>query len=204
MWCLDNGHGKLTKGKRSPLFDDGETQFLEYEFNRDIVQRIAAQLKEKGIQYFEVAPDVEEIDNTLSERVERVNNYESDLPKLLVSVHCNAGPSRSREDWASDDFSGMETWFHFGSKRGEQLASIFQNHLIKATGWKDRGIKSRESNQFFILRQSEMPAILTENGVYNNKTQALELMKDSVRQTIADAHVAAIEEIEERGLRNEE
>ena len=37
LWCLDNGHGKLTAGKRSPVFDDGETQFLEYEFNRDIV-----------------------------------------------------------------------------------------------------------------------------------------------------------------------
>ena len=37
-------------------------------------------------------------------------------------------------------------------------------------------------------------------GFFTNKTQALELMKDSIRQKIADAHVAAIMEIEENGL----
>ena len=46
-----------------------------------------------------------------------------------------------------------------------------------------------------------MPSILTENGFYNNKKQALDLMKDEVRQLIADAHVEAIMEIEENVTR---
>ena len=37
---LDNGHGKETKGKRSPKWDDG-TQLFEWEFNRAIVDGIA-------------------------------------------------------------------------------------------------------------------------------------------------------------------
>ena len=45
-----------------------------------------------------------------------------------------------------------------------------------------------------------MTAILTENGFYNNQDQCLKLLKDSVRQKIADAHVAAILEIEENGI----
>ena len=45
-----------------------------------------------------------------------------------------------------------------------------------------------------------MPAILTENGFFNNETQVYELMKPAIRQKIADAHVAAILEIEEHGL----
>ena len=37
LWCLDNGHGKLTAGKRSPKLKDGN-RFFEYEFNRIIVK----------------------------------------------------------------------------------------------------------------------------------------------------------------------
>ena len=42
---LDNGHGKNCAGKRSPKLEDG-SQFFEYEFNRDIVRRIAEKLNE--------------------------------------------------------------------------------------------------------------------------------------------------------------
>ena len=41
---LENGHGSQTPGKRSPIWGDG-SQLLEWEFNRDIVRRIAAMLK---------------------------------------------------------------------------------------------------------------------------------------------------------------
>ncbi len=45
-----------------------------------------------------------------------------------------------------------------------------------------------------------MPAILTENGFYNNKEEVADLMKDSFRQKIADAHIDAILEIEKNGI----
>lgn len=59
LWCFDNGHGEATPGKRSPLFDDGETRFFEYEFNRDIVKRIMTQLDKEGVKYYNVVPEVE-------------------------------------------------------------------------------------------------------------------------------------------------
>ena len=45
---LDNGHGEETAGKRSPVWGDG-SQLFEWEFNRDIVRRIAAMLKADGV-----------------------------------------------------------------------------------------------------------------------------------------------------------
>jgi N-acetylmuramoyl-L-alanine amidase len=45
-----------------------------------------------------------------------------------------------------------------------------------------------------------MPAVLTENGFYNNLREAKEMMDDSVRQKIADAHVSAILYIEKHGF----
>lgn len=57
---LDNGHGRETPGKRSPKFEDG-TQFFEWEFNRDIVNRIAAQLKDLNIPYEILVPETTDI-----------------------------------------------------------------------------------------------------------------------------------------------
>lgn len=199
LWCLDNGHGIKTPGKRSPIFDDGRTQFLEYEFNRNIVKRIIARLEEEGVKYFNVVPEVE-IDDFLAGRVERANTKRSTLPKLYVSIHSNASPAINSNSWGPDSVSGIETWYFDGSQRGQKMASIFQKWLIERTGFKNRHLKTTAETNLYVLRKTNMTAILTENGFYNNKSQAAELMKDSVRQTIAEAHVQAILEIEKNGL----
>ena len=67
---LDNGHGQETAGKRSPKFPDG-SQFFEWEFNRDIVGRIAKQLKKEGIKYEILVPEIQDI--SLTERCKRAN-----------------------------------------------------------------------------------------------------------------------------------
>lgn len=199
LWCLDNGHGKLTAGKRSPKLDDEGTRFFEYEFNRDIVARIIQQLDELGVQYYNVVPEVE-VGNFLKERVARANKKTSNLKKIYLSIHSNAGPSSSVNSWAADNIKGIETWHHHAGGKGKKAAAIFQKHLIEKTGFKNRHLKSQSKKEFYVLRATNMPAILTENGFYNNKKEVKELMKDKVRQKIADAHVAAILEIEKNGL----
>lgn len=197
LWCLDNGHGSKTAGKRSPKLSDGR-QFLEYEFNRDVVKRIITALDELGVKTFNVVPEVD-TDNFLEGRVGRANKKQSDLPKLFVSVHSNAAPAPPGK-WSSPIINGIETWFFHNSRKGRKLAAVFQKHLIAKTGWKDRMTKSQSKRQFYVLRNTNMTAVLTENGFYNNKAQCLDLLKDSVRQKIADAHVDAIMEVEKNGI----
>ena len=199
LWCLDGGHGKLTPGKRSPVYDVTE-QFFEYEFNHDIILRITKRLDTLGVQYFIVEPHPETVGKNLKERVNRANNKRSALPKIFVSVHSNAGPTASPNDWVNGRISGTETWYYHGSAKGKKLAAIFQKKLIAYTGWKNRHIKSRRRNQFYVLRKTKMPAILTENGFYNNRDQVIALQTDAVRQLIAEAHVQAIWETEKQGL----
>lgn len=200
MWCLDNGHGKLQAGKRSPKFmqNGEEVQFLEFEFNRDIVERIISVLKEK-VKHFDIVPDVNEVGSFLEERVGRANKHKSDLPKLFVSVHANAGPA-AVGDWVSSSIKGAETWFAHNSTKGKKMAAIFQKHILAETGFKDRKLKSTKSKNLYVLVKTIMPAVLTENGFYNNEDEVKQLMRTSVRQKIADAHVAAIMEIEKNGL----
>lgn len=196
-WILDNGHGKLTAGKRSPIFDDGQTQFFEYEFNRDVVVRIKALLDAEGVRYHDLVPDYLTVGNILQERVARANALQTNLPKRYVSVHSNAAPAPAGR-WAPASISGIETWHYHTSATGKRMAQVFQRHLVDALGWRNRHLKSRPTKQFYVLRKTTMPAVLTENGFYNNKAQALQLMQPDVRQRIAQAHVDAILELEGR------
>ncbi|MEO1449536.1 MAG: N-acetylmuramoyl-L-alanine amidase [Bacteroidota bacterium] len=198
-WLLDNGHGSLQKGKRSPLFADG-TQLEEWEFNRDVVKRMAKKLDEIGVQYHIVVPE-DEVGSFLKERVARANNFVSplDLKTIFVSVHANALGNGVWQNGAK----GLEVWHFPGSNSGKRLASAFQRALMETfPDRKDRGIKSHQSGSskiFSVLRNTNMPAVLTENGFYTDEEEAAWLMTPEARQQIADAHVAAIVKIEQEG-----
>lgn len=192
-WCLDNGHGEDTPGKRSPEFEDGSRMF-EYEFTRDINRRIMARLDEIGVKYTNIVPELKDI--SLKERCIRANDLATDLPKIYLSIHANAAGAGT---WTTA--SGMECWYMVGSTRGQKLASVFQFHLIKL-GWKDRGIRFRTPAQqsFYVLRKTSMPAVLTENGFYTDKDECTRLRNEDFRQQIAEAHVQAILETEQKGM----
>ena len=51
---IDNGHGRATAGKRSPVWPDGK-QLFEYEFNRDIARRMHEALTARGTDSVPVA-----------------------------------------------------------------------------------------------------------------------------------------------------
>ena len=189
LWILDNGHGDTTPGKRSPKFDDG-SQLFEYAFNREVVSRVADALDKHGVAYLNLVKTDD--DMTLASRVGSSALVDAQgLKKVYVSVHANA----ASDDWSSA--SGVETYCFPGSSTGHSLASVFQKHIVAQTGWKDRGVK--ESN-FYVLRKTSMPAILTENGFFTNKEQCEQMMTNEYKDKIANAHVQAILEIEEKGI----
>lgn len=194
VFVLDPGHGKHTDGKKSPYWINNEgkkTRLEEWEFNRNIARRVAAKLDEHGIEYiFTVHPD-DEADLRLFDRVKIANEYQTNKEKVFISIHSNAAPS-GVGGW-QETASGIETWHYYGSKKGRQIATIFQQYLTDVfPNWTDRGLRSKKTGQFYVLRNTEMPAVLTENGFFNNRLQAQELMQESVRKNIAAAHVAAI------------
>lgn len=192
LWILDNGHGKKTKGKRSPKWEDGK-QVLEYELNRGIVKKIMESLDKKGVKYHNLVPE-ENVGNILKTRVARANSLKvkSDLPSVYISIHSNAGPENQPGNWTSA--KGIETWYYRTSLNGRKIAKIFQKHLIARTGWVNRDV--RTGMNFYVLKNTSMPAILTENGFFNHKEEGRKLLTDKTRQQIADAHVDAIMEIE--------
>ncbi len=65
-----------------------------------------------------------------------------------------------------------------------QLANDVQSELIKATGLRNRGVKTAN---FHVLRESRMPAILAECGFMDNRRELNLLKSDSYRRKCAVA-----------------
>lgn len=197
---LDNGHAKSTPGKRSPLFDDGKTQFFEYEFNRDIVKRIAKELDALGIKYQVLVPELEK-DIKLSERANRANQYCKDYGNskcLLISIHSNAAGNGT--EWKKA--RGWSIYTTKGVTKSDAIATMFFEEAekilpeYKMTLRKDMsdGDPDWEEN-FTIIYAAKCPAILTENLFYDNKTDVEFLMSEEGRNIIANIHINAIKRV---------
>ena len=156
---LDPGHGESTAGKRSP---DGSIR--EYAFNRDVAQKMKDLLEDEGIEVLLTVED--NSDPSLASRCETANNSDADI---FVSIHGNAfGNGR---DWTSP--SGWEIYHYHGCVLSNQLAKSISKANFPRIGILNRGIKTAN---FYVIKNTYMPAVLIEHGFYTNKEEG-ELMK---------------------------
>ena len=81
------------------------------------------------------------------------------------------------------------------------MAESLQSHLSQLTPFRDRGVRANETwANFYVLRKTHMPAVLSENGFMTNFDDAGRLLDPGIRKLIAQAHVSMMLEIEENGL----
>lgn len=185
LWLIDAGHAPSTPGKRSPVTPPGD-QLLEWEFARDVAQRLRARLDERGIANHILTPH-QEADIKPSARAAMANAIPGRT--RLVSIHSNAAGSSG---WS--DASGIAALHYTGSAVSQAMAEVFQRHLVHVMGWRDRGLKPR--GNLSLLKRTRMPAVITETGFYTNRHECSVLLQPSARCRIAEAHAGAIQEIE--------
>ena len=188
---IDNGHGHNTPGKRSP---DGK--FLEYAYNREIATRIVADLTDRGYNAQLLVPEPEDI--PLSERVRRINAHCNTLGKsnvILISIHVNAAGNGTK--WLNA--TGWSCYTSKGQTTSDRIAECLYQAAIK--NFPGRRIRTDYSDNdpdwdenFYILRHSLCPAILTENFFMDNPQDLVFLQSRAGKQAIVDTHVEGITE----------
>uniref|UniRef100_UPI00359C1FD0 N-acetylmuramoyl-L-alanine amidase n=1 Tax=Bacteroides eggerthii TaxID=28111 RepID=UPI00359C1FD0 len=182
---IDNGHGSNTPGKCSP---DGRLR--EYAYTREIAERLVMELRKNGIDAERIVK--EEIDVPLAERCRRANEYKAS-EAILVSIHCNAAGNGS--DWMSA--RGWEAWTSVGKTKADKLATCLyedaENCLPGMNMRKDMadGDPDKES-QFYILRHTNCPAVLTENLFQDNREDVEFLLSERGKMAIVSLHVWGI------------
>lgn len=113
---------------------------------------------------------------TLTQRANDANRWGADV---FVSIHINSGGGVGYEDYiyngkVSSNTHKLQDAIH------KKVAPLFT---------RDRGQKRAN---FAVVRQTKMPAVLTENGFIDNKTDANFLSKKSNLKKIGEAHAKGI------------
>ena len=200
---LDNGHGLMTPGKRSP---DG--QFREAFYTREIAKRIVADLTDRGVTAQLLVP--EEDDIPLSERVRRVNaaciSQQSSPARpgisptghpnvILVSIHVNAAGNGT--EWMNA--TGWSCYTSKGQTQSDKLADCLYQAAIKnfpgkriRTDYSDNDPDWEEN--FYLLRKTLCVAVLSENFFMDSHSDLEYLQSRAGKQAIVDTHVEGITE----------
>ena len=186
---IDSGHGLMTAGKRSP---DG--QFREAFYNREIAKRVVADLVDRGYDAELLVPEDDDV--SLEERVRRVNTACFLLGKanvILVSVHVNAAGNGSK--WMNA--TGWSVYTCKGRTASDKLAEYLCESAIK--NFPGRRIRTDMSDgdmdweeNFYILRKSLCPAVLTENFFMDSHSDLEYLQSKAGKQAVVDTHVEGI------------
>jgi len=188
---IDNGHGIETPGKRSP---DGK--FLECQYNRIIANRVVSELVDCGYDAELLVP--EETDIPLRERVRRVNDKcdifgVADI--LLVSIHVNAAGSDGKwhkaTGWCAYTTPGVTKSDLLAMDLYEAARKNLPSKVIRQFNGPQE--PDFEEN-FYILKHTKCPAVLTENFFMDNQDDVGFLQSNAGMAAITMLHIEGIRE----------
>lgn len=179
---LDPGHG----GKDAGAVGNG---LKEKDLTLDISKRI-----QEGLLNYEDVTVLMSRDSdiylTLDQRTQKANKANADI---LLSVHINSAAASAR---------GFETFVHPETRAATKaFQNVIHPEIFRAMNVNvpDRGKKAQN---FHMLRESKMSAVLTENLFISNPSDAALLGKADFRQKIAQGHIIGLEKF--LGLKKKE
>ncbi|GAA4725005.1 N-acetylmuramoyl-L-alanine amidase family protein [Brevibacillus fulvus] len=169
---VDAGHGGHDQGA------SGVAGNVEKDYNLQVANRVVELLKQYK-EFQVVATRSTDVYLTLDQRVQIANKQNADL---FLSVHANSFPP-------SPSARGTETYYY--NANSKTFAEIVHRHLLAATKFPDRGVKK---SAFYVIKNTKMPAVLTETGFLSNAYENSQLTSPAFREKIAQGLVAAIRE----------
>jgi len=180
---LDAGHGGGDSGAVGP------TGFMEKTANLDIALRARDMLVNSGYHVImtrttDISPNSPAQDltgdgqiNVSDDLQARVNIANNAKAKVFVSIHNNSAGPVAR---------GTETYYWNGASADSgsaRLAQLIHEEVNARIGLYDRGVKTAN---FYVLRRTDMPAVLLEGAFISNPTEELLLSTPGFRQKIAE------------------
>ncbi|WP_251548615.1 N-acetylmuramoyl-L-alanine amidase [Neobacillus muris] len=166
---VDPGHGGNDPGAQGNGLN-------EKDITLDIAQRIRSILLNDYEDAEVMMSRTDDAAKSLSQRTNEANAWGA---QFYLSIHINSGPSSAL---------GYEDYIYSGlpdSAATAKYQDFLHEEIAKLNQLADRGQKRAN---FHVLRESAMPALLSENGFISNAHDS-ELMKQpSWRQNVAQGH----------------
>ena len=169
--CIDPGHGGSDPGAMGCSLQEAEINLAVALFLKPLLQSAG---------YTVIMTRTTDATVSLAGRAELAN---SNGVTTFASIHTNSATATA---------TGTETFCYLGNsgKAGGTQAKNIQAQMISAWGLANRGQKEAD---FYVVRETNMPATLTELGFINNcSVDATFLGNTDQRKKAARAHCLAI------------
>jgi N-acetylmuramoyl-L-alanine amidase len=194
-YIIDPGHGTATPGKRSPKVDDGSV-LMEGVNNRDIARRLIIALESEDIKCIDIVAST--LDVSLKTRVIRANNLAKAKPCVYISIHSDA--AGDGVNW--HPASGMSVYTSVGQTKSDEFAQLvideLQENFKDSVKWRTYNSDKDEDKEedFYVLKNTNCPAILCEFGFHTNKEEATKMLTDDWKNKIVVSIIYAIKKFE--------
>lgn len=177
------GTAVLTRTSDTDLWDyisyEEEIEITKREYKQDLELGRTIDSRDRGIALGTRFPPTYRLG--LRARLLIAQQHNADL---LLSIHTN--------HYRAESAKGAVTLYQPHSHESQQLAVAIQRYLKDLLpGRADPGIKP---DNFFILRRSEIPAVLLEIGFVSNKGDREFMLSEEGQKAIAEAVVNGIED----------
>ncbi|MFK2827110.1 N-acetylmuramoyl-L-alanine amidase [Bacillus sp. B190/17] len=167
---LDPGHGGSDPGAQG-------NGLKEKEITLDIAIKIRTILLNDYENVEVKMSRTSDVSKSLDQRTNEANSWGADY---YLSIHCNSanGSAQGYEDFIHSSLSD--------SSAAARYRDILHEEISKINQLKNRGKKKAN---FHVLRETTMPAALTENGFIDHTNDASLMKEASWRQKTAQGHV---------------
>ena len=165
---IDAGHGGHDRGAVRPIAG------FEKELTLDVARRLEKELKRSGLRTVMTRTDDSFV--SLGKR-SMTANLQKDA--VFVSIHFNVGSRLGAR--------GFESFYRSSESAG--LAHAMQRAMLETIPTENRGVKRRG---FYVLRHTEIPAVLLECGFMSNADEARIIRTPEFRQKLAEKLAAAL------------
>ena len=125
------------------------------------------------------------IDVSLADRVNRANTAKVGL---FYSLHVNGSIHATARGFDSHIYTSP-------SDASKKAQDIIQKHIAPVFLRRGSLNRGKRQNNFFVVRETRMPAVLTENGFMSNAEDMALWKQAAFVDDLARAHAAAINEI---------
>lgn len=142
-----------------------------------------------------------DLNDSLSHRVDVANEADAEF---FISIHHNAVDGIPEANGIESYYSVSAKDDNYGSgvdaervAKSKKLAKLINDNIVKKLNAADRGVKSDEqsaSGSLFVLRNTNMPAVLVETGFLSNEKEAERCADSNSQQLVAEAIAEVIAE----------